>query len=436
MEGTIAIIGDFARNPRYQGGGSSHINPSFLDDTFEEIEKLTGGKAKLLYAQGYKADKVEGIFAENDFKSNSDEADEALIKEAQEIAVKSDVTVIFAGLPDSYESEGFDRVHMQIPEGHRALIEAVAKVQKNVVVVLSNGSPIEMPWLPEVKGLIEGYLGGQAFGGAVADLLFGIANPCGKLAETFPQKLKDNPYFLNFPGEANKVEYREGIFVGYRYYDTTEREPLFPFGYGLSYTNFEYSDIKSDKSSITDNEILTVSMKVKNTGVLAGKEIVQLYVRDVESSVIRPEKELKGFEKVELQPGEEKIVTFTLNKRSFAYYNTDIKDWCVESGDFEILIGKSSRNIVLSETVNVQSTAANKKLYTRNTTIGEIISQPDRLKVVEAEIKEMSKTFGGGDDLQQTGALIRNLPLRTLIAFNSTNFKEENLKQVLEKLNA
>jgi beta-glucosidase len=436
MEGTVAIIGDFAKKPRYQGGGSSHINPSFLDDTFEEIGKLTEGKVELLYAQGYRVDNETGIFAETDFRSNSDEVDAEMIKEAQEIAVKSDVAVVFAGLPDSYESEGFDRVHMGIPEGHRALIEAVAAVQKNVVVVLSNGSPIEMPWLPEVKGLIEGYLGGQAFGGAVADLLFGIANPCGKLAETFPKKLNDNPSYLNFPGEPTKVEYREGIFIGYRYYDTAEREPLFPFGYGLSYTSFEYGDIKLDKSSMTDNEELKVSVKIKNTGRCVGKEIVQLYVRDIESSVIRPNKELKGFEKVELKAGEEKTVTFTLDKRAFAYYNTAKKDWCVESGDFEILIGKSSGSIQLAETVNVKSTSVEVHEFTRNTTIGEIISLPDKLKTVEAEIREMSKAFGGGDDLQQTGAFIRNLPLRALIAFNGGNFKEKDLSEVLEKLNS
>ncbi|MPN30454.1 Thermostable beta-glucosidase B [bioreactor metagenome] len=197
---------------------------------------------------------------------------------------------MFAGLPDRYESEGFDRRHLQLPANQIRLIEAVAEVQKNVVVVLSNGAPIEMPWLQNVKAVLEGYLGGQALGGAIADLLFGLANPSGKLAETFPKKLAHNPSYTNYPGDGETVEYREGIFVGYRHYDTKDVEPLFPFGFGLSYTTFEYSDITVDKTNITDEEAVKVSVKVKNTGSLPGKEIVQLYVKDVESTVSRPEK--------------------------------------------------------------------------------------------------------------------------------------------------
>ena len=340
-EGTIAVIGAFAKNPRYQGGGSSHVNASRVDDICSEIKKAAGS-AEILYGEGYNLDK--------------DEIDERLIEEAVEIAKKSKVALIFAGLPDRYESEGYDRVHMSIPENHIRLIEKVAEVQKNIVVILSNGSPIEMPWIDKVKGLLEGYLGGQALGGAIADLIFGKANPCGKLAETFPERLSHNPSFISFPGEGDKVEYREGLFVGYRYYDAKAIEPLFPFGYGLSYTNFEYSDLLVDKKEIEDNSCVKVSVKVKNTGKIPGKEIVQLYVKDTKSSVIRPEKELKGFEKIELLPGEEKTVTFELGKRAFAYYSTEIGDWHVESGEFEILIGKSSKEIVLKEVVSVNST--------------------------------------------------------------------------------
>ncbi len=434
-EGTIAIIGDFARNARFQGGGSSHINPVFLDDALTEIEKLTAGKVTLSCAAGYRADKSAGIFTETEFKSNSDVLDTDLINEAREIASKTDVAVVFAGLPESYESEGFDRVHMQIPEGHRALIEAVSEVQKNIIVVLSNGAPIEMPWKNKVKAILEGYLGGQAFGGAAADLLFGITNPSGKLAETFPVKVNDNPSFLNFPGQRDKVEYREGLFVGYRYYDKTRKEPLFPFGYGLSYTSFEYTSLQLDKKLMDDSEELKVSVTVKNTGKLAGKEIVQLYVRDIDSSVIRPEKELKGFEKVELLPGEDKVVFFKLDKRAFAYYNTEIGDWAVEGGSFEIQIGKSSRDIVLTELITVKATNLINKVYTRNTTIGEILRRPEKTKLLEDELRQMNEAFGGGEDLLGAGAFFKNLPLRALIAFNSASFKEENLKEVLDKLN-
>ncbi|HUM44639.1 MAG TPA: glycoside hydrolase family 3 C-terminal domain-containing protein, partial [Fervidobacterium sp.] len=332
-EGTIAIIGAFAKKPRYQGGGSSHVNPTKLDNALEEIEKLVQGKAKIIYEEGYNLD--------------NDEMNQELIDKAKETAKKSNVAIIFAGLPDRYESEGYDRTHMKMPENHNKLIEEISKVQPNTIVVLSNGAPVEIPWIDKVKGLLESYLGGQAGGGAVADILFGEVNPSGKLAETFPKKLSHNPSYLNFPGEGNKVEYREGVFVGYRYYDKKEIEPLFPFGYGLSYTTFEYTDIIVDKKEITDKETIEVKVKVKNTGKVKGKEIVQLYVRDVESKVNRPEKELKGFEKIELAPGEEKTVTFKLDKRSFAYYNTEIRDWYVESGEFEILVGKSSKEIEL-----------------------------------------------------------------------------------------
>ncbi|NLP31347.1 MAG: glycosyl hydrolase, partial [Clostridiales bacterium] len=218
-QGTIAIIGEFAKRPRYQGGGSSHVNPTKLDDIYEQIKKSAGDNVNVIYAQGYSLEK--------------DEVDEGLLKEAKQAAVQADVAVIFAGLPEHYESEGYDRQHMRMPESHCTLIEAVAQVQSNVVVVLSNGSPVEMPWLDKAKGVLEAYLAGQTMGGAIADLLFGDANPSGKLAETFPKELSHNPSYLNFPGEGDKVEYREGIFVGYRYYDKKNLEPLFPFGYGL-----------------------------------------------------------------------------------------------------------------------------------------------------------------------------------------------------------
>lgn len=261
------------------------------------------------------------------------------------MASQAETVVLFAGLPDRYESEGYDRVHLHIPENQKRLIDAVAEVNSNIIVVLSNGAPIEMPWLDKVQGLLEGYLGGQALGGAIADILFGDENPSGKLAETFPKQLSDNPSYLFFPGEGDRVEYREGIFVGYRYYDTKNVETLFPFGYGLSYTTFEYSNLSVSSKQLKDTETLTITVNVKNTGAVAGKEVVQLYVKDVQSSVSRPEKELKGFEKVELQPGEEKAVTFSLNKRAFAYYNTELKGWHVESGKFELLVGKSSKEL-------------------------------------------------------------------------------------------
>lgn len=418
-EGNIAVIGGFAKNPRYQGGGSSHIIPTKLDNVFEEIVRSVGKNAKVSYADGYKLEQ--------------DMVDDELMKEAKKVAADADVVIVFAGLPERYESESYDRKHMNIPKNHSALIEAVAEVQSNIVVVLSNGSAIEMPWINEVNGVLEAYLGGQALGGAIADILFGHANPCGKIAETFPLELSHNPSYINFPGEGDKVEYKEGIFIGYRYYDKTNTKILFPFGHGLSYTTFEYTDISIDKKEIFDKETVTVTVKVKNTGKVSGKEIIQLYVKDIESSVIRPEKELKGFEKIELKSGEEKSVAFVLSKRAFAYYNTDIKDWYVESGEFEILVGKSSKQIELKEYVKVNSTTVIEKKYHRNSTLGEIMADPIGLEIL--------KQFGliqdqeGAEQDEMVMAMLRYMPLRGVVNLSQGRFKEENLKMILEKLN-
>jgi beta-glucosidase len=427
-EGNIAVIGEFAKTPRYQGGGSSHINPTKLENIVEEIEKTAGSTVNVAYAQGYFRDK--------------DTIDETLIEEAKEVAAQSENIILFAGLPDRYESEGYDRVHLHIPENQKRLIEAVAEVNPNIVVVLSNGAPIEMPWLDKVKGLLEGYLGGQALGGAIADILFGDSNPSGKLAETFPNQLSDNPSYLFFPGDENRVEYREGIYVGYRYYDTKNVEPLFPFGYGLSYTTFEYSNLSVSSKVIKDSETLTVTVNVENTGTVAGKEVVQLYVKDVESSISRPVKELKGFEKIELQSGEEKAVTFTLDKRSFAYYNTELKDWHVESGEFELLVGKSSKDIVLSEKVRVESTIELPLQVHRNTTVGDLLSNP---KVAPLAKELLVKAQEGspfaaavedqGDFNEMMEAMMNYLPLRALSNFSNGNFTEEKLQDMIQQLN-
>ncbi len=417
--GSIALIGAFAKNPRYQGGGSSHINPSKLDNILEEITRIAGDKTRLTYADGYQAE--------------TDDINEELINQAKQTAANADVAIVFAGLPDRYESEGYDRQHMGLPKNHTVLIESVAEVQSKVVVVLSNGSPVEMPWIGKVKGLLECYLGGQAQGGAIADVLFGAANPCGKLAETFPIVLNDNPSYLNFPGEGDKVEYREGIFVGYRYYDKKNIKTLFPFGYGLSYTTFEYTDILVDKKEISDKETLKVFVKVKNTGNVIGKEIVQLYVRDKESSVSRPEKELKGFEKLELKPGEEKAISFSLDKRSFAYYSTELCDWHVETGEFEIIIGGSSRDIQLKETVKVNSTADLKKKFHRNSTLGDMMVNPAGIQILKQMIEGVFEEDVEKDNMM--AAFIKYLPVHALSSFSRGKFTEEMMEGYLEQLN-
>ncbi len=425
----IAFIGKYAKEPRYQGGGSSHINSHKVTSAMD----AAAGNPSVSYAQG--------------FRDEEDRIDGALLAEAVECAKQAEAAVIFAGLPDAFESEGFDRKHMRMPECQNELIRQVAAVQPNVVVVLHNGSPVEMPWIDSVKGVVEAYLGGQAVGGAEYDILFGKVNPSAKLPETFPVKLEDNPSYLNFPGEGNTVEYKEGIFVGYRYYDKKRMEVLFPFGHGLSYTEYTYSNLKLSTGCMKDTDSLTVSVDVTNSGKMAGKEIVQLYVGDKESSVIRPVKELKDFAKVELEPGETKTVTFVLSKRAFAYYNVQIKDWHVESGTFEIMIGKSSRDIVLTQTVTVESTVRLPMVYTTDSIMEDIFKNPEaKAMVMEAmagSVNFAPEEAGEGSgaeaiSVEMQEAMMRYMPLRGAVGFGSveTGITMEDVKALVEKLNA
>ncbi len=339
-DATVCVIGEMAKNPRYQGAGSSQINAKNIDNA---CDALLAAGANIVYCRGY--------------DKRRDVTDLRLLKEAVENARLCDVAVVFIGLTEEYESEGFDRDSLSIPHSHVDLVNAVSAANKNTVVVLSGGAPVEMPWEPKVKGILNAYLGGEASGSAAANLLLGKANPSGKLAETYPLKFRDNPSYFWFPGERTHVEYRESVYIGYRYYDKAGLEVKYPFGYGLSYTTFEYSGLKVSAKKIKDTDTLEVKFKIKNTGTVSGAEIAQLYVKDDESTVFRPEKELKGFKKVFLQPGEETTVSLTLDKRAFAYYNVNIHDWHVETGKFEILIGASSRDIRLQAAVTVTSTA-------------------------------------------------------------------------------
>jgi len=425
----IAFIGEFADKPRYQGGGSSHVNSFKIVSALEAVE----GIADVTYAQGY--------------ENNEDIINEEMISQAVEMAKSAEAAVIFAGLPDSFESEGYDRVHMSMPNCQNELIKRIAKVQPNTVVVLHNGSPIEMPWAEDVKGILEAYLGGQAVGQACIDILFGDVNPSGKLPETFPRKLQDNPSYLYYGGEGDKSEYREGVFIGYRYYDKKDMDVLFPFGYGLSYTTFHYSNLKLSSNGIVDTDILNVTVDVTNTGDSAGKEIVQLYVAEKESKIIRPLKELRGFEKVCLSPGETKTVAFTLNKRAFSYYNTEIHDWYAESGEYQILIGKSSRDIVLNETVHVEASKQLPFKLTVNTTFGDLLGRPE---AVEEELKSFIETVKAamgqqskGKDEEQSAAItddmsnamLKYMPIRGILSFGDGSMTYDKLTVMLDDIN-
>lgn len=420
----IAFIGKFAETPRYQGGGSSHINSFKVTSALDAVSEY----AEVTYAEGY------------DLTGNSNEI---LLSKAVSCAENADTAVIFAGLPDEYESEGYDRSHMSLPENQLKLIDEICRVNKNTIVVLHNGSPVEMPFAGKVKGILETYLGGQAVGGAVCDVLFGKSNPCGKLPETFPIKLSDNPSYLNFPGEGDKVQYNEGIFVGYRYYDYKNTEPLFPFGHGLSYTAFEYSDFKLSHSEINDGKLLTAEVTVRNIGSRAGKEIVQLYVSGRKSSVIRPLKELKGFEKVELKPGEAKKVMFRLDSRAFSYYCEEIGDWYAESGEYEIMVGASSADIRLKDSVYVNTGRRLPLHFTLNSTCGDIMAVPEGRRIfselissVNMGVDEKDTAIMGDGSAQMADSMMKDLPVRGMISFSADpDIELDRLQSLIDRLN-
>lgn len=335
----IAVIGEMAKDPRYQGAGSSLVNPTKLTNAFDCLENLG---YNIRYSKGY--DKVSNPKQENN-----------LIENAVETAKDADVVLLFIGLTEEYESEGFDRKNMKIPAVHSALVEDIYAVNKNIVVILSGGSPVEIPWYPRVKGIVNTYLAGQAGAEALTEILTGKVNPSGKLAETYPRKLRDNPTYKNYAIASEKdCLYKESIFIGYRYYDKTNKKVRFPFGFGLSYTDFEYSKIKVNKKSFSKDDEVKVTFTVKNTGSFAGAETAQLYVAKEESAIFRAPKELKGFEKIYLEPNEKKTVTITLNNRDFSFYNTAVSDWCVENGEYKILVGSSSADIKLTSKVTAE----------------------------------------------------------------------------------
>jgi len=422
----IAFIGKYAKTPRYQGGGSSHIYSRKITSALDAVTEY----CEVTYAQG--------------FDDTEDVIDETLQNEAVAVAKEADIAVVFAGLPDLIESEAFDRDDLNMPANQNALIEAIAAVQPNTIVVLHNGSPIVMPWLSKVKGVLEAYLSGEAAGGAVVDILFGKVNPSGKLPETFPLKLEDNPSYLFFPGEGNSSSYSEGIYVGYRYYDKKKMDVLFPFGYGLSYTTFAYSNLRLDKTELKDTDTLTVSVDITNTGSVAGKEVVQLYVSDPESFVVRPVKELRDFAKVNLAPGETKTVTFTLDKQAFAYYNTVIHDWHVESGEFIIMIGKSSREIELEASVHIESTVKIPMTYTMDTPMCDIMRDEGAYEITKGYL-HVDNMFV--NDESQAAAMeaitpkmqeatFYYMPIRAMLSYGDGKVTMDDIHELVDKLNA
>jgi beta-glucosidase len=419
---SLAVIGKFARSPRYQGDGSSLVNPTRLDTAYAEISKLLGDGAQLAYADGY---------------SERDEPEEERIREAVQAARQAEAAIVFAGLPASYESEGFDRSHLDMPPSHNELIEAVCRAQPNTVVVLSNGSAVTMPWVDSPQAILEGWVAGQASGGAIADVLLGLVNPSGKLPETFPVRLEDTPAYLNYPGEQHTVRYGEGLFVGYKYYDKKRAKPLFPFGFGLSYTTFEYGDLQLSHSTMTDSETLRVSLKIKNTGQVAGKEVVQLYVRDVESRLVRPEKELKAFAKVALEPGEEREVCFELSGRDFAYYDSASRAWYIESGDFEILIGSSSADLRATASVYMDSSQALKMSFHTLLPIKYFLADEVAAPLFREVLGHLPivEALSLGADQGSIARIIEELPLTKLASLSGGEVEEKQLDDLVSLIN-
>ena len=413
----VAVIGGFARTPRYQGAGSSQVNPTRLDLPLDELRDALGEEVDVQFAAG--------------FEISGSEDGEALREEAVALASGCDHVVVFLGLPPEAESEGFDRTHIELPANQLRLIDALAGLDKPLIVVLANGSVVQLStWEPKVAAILECWLSGQAAGGAAADLLVGVANPSGKLAETIPLRLEDNSSYLNFPGDPGVVRYGEGIFIGYRAYDKSSQRVSYPFGFGLSYTSFEVSDVQVRVSgSVAGGDLaVEVSASVTNTGAVAGAEVVQVYVGDVESTVSRPVRELKGFSKVALEPGESSTVTITLAERAFAFWSTRWSRWVVEAGEFEIAVGTSSRALVATSTVALDAPSLALPLGPASTLHEWLADERGRALLLA---QEPPPPILRDPELV---SVVGSMPMETLAAFQGMGFDHATLQRLLSEL--
>lgn len=408
----IAVIGEFARTPRYQGAGSSQVVPTRLDVLLSELGAVYGD---VPFAPGYRV--------------GSDGVDQDLVDEAVRVAAAADSVIMVLGLPAADESEGFDRTHLHLPTDQLVALQAVAAVNPRVVVVLVNGSTVLLDRvLPYAPGLVEAWLGGQAAAGGLTDVLTGAVNPSGRLAETIPLRLEDNSSYLNFPGDSQVVRYGEGIFIGYRGYDKSAQDVAFPFGYGLSYTSFALSDLEvsTDGSVAEGNLAATVSVTVANTGAVGGAEVVQVYLRDVESTVARPVRELKGFTKVSLAPGETKRVTIELDQRAFSFWSARHARWAVEAGDFEIGVGAHSRDLALTHTLTVVAPSLSEPLN-RDSTLHEWFADPIGRELISREVDRGQSAVVLSEELIE---VIGTMPMSTLANFDGMSLDHDTLDRI------
>ncbi|MGW9403802.1 glycoside hydrolase family 3 C-terminal domain-containing protein [Arthrobacter sp. NPDC055585] len=392
-QASLAVIGELARTPRYQGSGSSRVNPTRLSTPWAALSARVSGAS---FAPGYSLDDLQ--------------PDAGLIEQAVQAAAAADQVAVFLGLPDAAETEGLDRTSLQLPDAQLRLLDAVAQVRPDAAVVLSNGSVVDTAWAPKAAAVLESWLAGQAGGDAVADVLLGQVNPSGKLAETFPRRLEDTPAYGNFPGEADEVRYGEGALVGYRWYDTRKLEPAFPFGHGLSYTQFGYSDLAA---AVQDGTGMRVSLQLTNTGALQGAEVVQLYVAAPAGAVPRPEQELRGFQRVDLAPGETRTVTLALQPGSLARFDPTTRSWVTDPGTYEVRAGSSSRDIRLTTAVELTAPVP-LPLPTASSTLAEWMHHPLGAAVLG---EAFNAAAPGSGETAQLLTLMGSLPLERLGRF-------------------
>lgn len=394
----IAIIGEFAEFPRFQGGGSAHVNPTRLSSLYDVMKVNSNVK----YTPGYRINKKD--------------TERTLCAQAEELAAWADKIVVCLGLPDSFESEYFDRVSLDLPDCQLEMLDRVHKINERLVVILFNGAPVTMPWKDDVAGILEAYLPGQGGSEAISLILYGDRNPSGRLAETFPVRLEDTPAFLDYPGADRRIVYREGIFVGYRYYDKRRIEPLFEFGYGLSYTEFRYDHFYTDRKEIKEGECCHISVNLTNTGTSAGSEVVQLYIGfDGRSRISRAERELRGFQKIFLRPGETKKVSFTLEARSFQYYEPDAASWVTESGCYRVGVGRSSKRIEYSAVLKVEGIYKPALIINRTTTIGDMLLHDNTKALGQALLSELYREKAAGQTYERMGqSRFLTYPLKNL----------------------
>ena len=396
----IAVIGQFARSPRFQGAGSSQVNPTRVEPALDALMLL----APVEFAAGY------SLTGE----------DETLHAEAVALAKRSDTVLLFVGLPDGDESEGYDRADLELPESQLALIADITAAHPRVVVVLTNGGVVSLePWHDGAAAILETWLLGQAGGGAIAEVIFGQVNPSGRLAESIPLRLQDNPSFLNFPGDGNLVRYGEGVFVGYRYYESADVGVRYPFGHGLSYTSFEYDDL------VVSRDGLFASVTVTNTGAVAGKEVVQLYIAPPPSAVRRPARELRGFAKVQLEAGASTRVELALTRRAYSYYDVAASDWVVEEGEYAVQIARSAHEVLLESSVELTASRPTQRL-TVESSVSDWLAHP--------VTGPLLRRFGGADSAEGGTSvldMVGSMSMRRLMRFPDVPIKEAQIKALL-----